>query len=166
MLTAPCSFVQLKVCSVLRLSHLYCHSFTQGIKIHDATSKKKVRKLLAQEQAMKMAIDDEPSQVCVNHWRCVCCVVFKLVSLQVCVCVHDVTIRARLPSAQHILPDLKRRSLILLVHSLSTLSSCLLSPTQKKSRGVSVKTKAVKTSVKSKAGSSKKGDAAEEMVIG
>uniref|UniRef100_A0A7S3R983 Uncharacterized protein n=1 Tax=Dunaliella tertiolecta TaxID=3047 RepID=A0A7S3R983_DUNTE len=32
----------------------------RGIKVKDADSKKKVRKLLAQEQAMKMAIDEEP----------------------------------------------------------------------------------------------------------
>jgi len=33
---------------------------TQGIKVKDADSKRKVRKILAQEQAMKMAIDNEP----------------------------------------------------------------------------------------------------------
>lgn len=35
----------------------------QGVMVKDADSKKKVRKLLAQQQAMKMAVDDEPSQV-------------------------------------------------------------------------------------------------------
>ena len=46
-----------------------CHVVNvQGIKVKDADSKKKVRKLLAQEQAMKMAIDDEPqvNQPCVK----------------------------------------------------------------------------------------------------
>jgi hypothetical protein len=37
---------------------------TQGVKVKCADSKKKVRKLLAQEQAMKMAVDEVPSEVC------------------------------------------------------------------------------------------------------